>query len=190
MKVYFSASRFYRSEYESDYRKIIEVLKRADFQVLDNSLLPTKSGSFQMDEDGERVKIYKNMMTLMEKADIAVFEASYPSTLHIGHEITVFLDKGKPVIVLYTPGHEPILFKGLKTDRIIWVEYTDDNLKQKLEKAVEEAKKIIDVRFNFFVSPKILNYLDWVAQKRMVPRSVFLRDLIEKEMRKDKEFRQ
>jgi len=55
---------------------------------------------------------------------------------------------------------------------------------------LEEAKRRMDVRFNFFVSPKILAYLDWVAQKRMVPRSVFLRNLIEKEMKKDKGFRE
>jgi len=31
--------------------------------------------------------------------------------------------------------------------------------------------------------------LDWVAQKRMQPRSVFLRNLIDREMKKDKEFK-
>jgi hypothetical protein len=45
------------------------------------------------------------------------------------------------------------------------------------------------VRFNFFVSPKILTYLDWVGQKRMIPKSVFLRNLIEREMKKDRDFK-
>jgi len=54
---------------------------------------------------------------------------------------------------------------------------------------MELANKNIDVRFNFFVSPKIISYLDWVSKNRMVPRSVFLRELIEKEMKKDKDFR-
>jgi hypothetical protein len=55
--------------------------------------------------------------------------------------------------------------------------------------SLKEAKCLIDMRFNFFVSPKILNYLDWVGHKRMIPKSVFLRNLIEREMKKDREFK-
>ena len=69
------------------------------------------------------------------------------------------------------------------------VEYDEKNIDNKLEEALKEVKRDIDVRFNFFVSAKILSYLDWVAQERMTPRSVFLRDLIEKEMKKDKKFK-
>ena len=69
------------------------------------------------------------------------------------------------------------------------MEYDKQNIENLLDKATEEAKKEIDVRFNFFVSPKILTYLDWVAQKRMIPRSVFLRNLIEREIKKEKEFK-
>lgn len=70
------------------------------------------------------------------------------------------------------------------------IRYDEDmnNLDGILAKAVEDAMKHADVRFNFFVSPKILAYLDWVAQKRMIPRSVYLRNLIEKEMKKNKDF--
>ena len=76
---------------------------------------------------------------------------------------------------------------GLKSEKVIWVEYNDNNLKEVLTEALVKAKDQSDVRFNFFVSPKILNYLDWIAKKRMTPRSVFLRDLIEKEMKKDED---
>ena len=139
--------------------------------------------------DDDRVENYKKIVRWIDKADFSVIEGSFPSTLHIGHEITLTLEKNKPVIVLYTKGAEPVVFKGLKDERIIWVEYNDANLKKVLGEAVEAARKNIDVRFNFFVSPKILMYLDWVAQHRMIPRSVFLRDLIEKEMKKDKDFK-
>jgi hypothetical protein len=100
------------------------------------------------------------------------------------------LEKNKPVIGLHLIGREPILFKGMKNTKIKWIQYTSENLRQLLLDAIEEAKRNIDVRFNFFVSPKILAYLDWVAQKRMIPRSVFLRNLIEREMKKDKEFKE
>ena len=70
------------------------------------------------------------------------------------------------------------------------VEYTEENIEETIREALNKIKDYSDVRFNFFVSPKILNYLDWIAQKRMIPRSVFLRNLIEREIKKDKEFKE
>jgi hypothetical protein len=140
--------------------------------------------------DDARVNNYKRIVKWIDKADFSVIEGSFPSTLHIGHEISLTLEKSKPVIVMYVAGAEPVVFKGLKDDRIIWVEYNEKNLDEKLNEAVDTAIKHADVRFNFFVSPKILAYLDWIAQKRMIPRSVFLRNLIEKEMKKDREFKE
>jgi hypothetical protein len=191
MKAYFSASRYYREEFLEVYEKIIQVLKNAGCQVVDNT---TKNFKDIPDwkTDKEKEDKYEKMLKQMNKTNFSVFEASFPSTLHIGHEITLSMQKSKPVIVLYREdeGREPMLFKGIKNDKIIWVKYNLKNLEEKLQSAVEEAKAIQDVRFNFFVSPKLLSYLDWISKNRMVPRSVFLRDLIEKEMKKDKKFKQ
>ena len=82
------------------------------------------------------------------------------------------------------------MLEGRKDEKLQMVAYTLNNLRGLLDKALDEARKKMDVRFNFFVSPKILVYLDWVAKKRMIHRSVFLRNLIEREMKKDKEFRE
>jgi hypothetical protein len=45
-----------------------------------------------------------------------------------------------------------------------------------------------DTRFNFFISPKHQNYLDWIAKYKKVPRSVYLRELIETDMANNSEF--
>lgn len=188
MKVYFSGSLFQKEKLVGQYRKIIESLKRNGCEVYEDTLKSQLDDSLKMSEEA-RINNYKNIVKWIDKADFSVIEGSFPSTLHIGHEITLTIEKNKPAIVLYTKGAEPTVFKGIKNDKIIWVEYNEDNLDLELSRAIEEAKKNIDVRFNFFVSPKILAYLDWVAQKRMIPRSVFLRNLIEREMKKDKDFK-
>jgi len=186
MKLYFSAARAYREKFGKHYEDIIKVLSATEYKVVDNGRLRSPSGAFNNLNKSEKMVLYKTMLKNIEKADICVFEASFPSTVHIGHEITVALSKGKPVVVLYTTGCEPILFHGIEDNRIIWVEYSETDLVDKLADALDQARKIVDVRFNFFVSPKILSYLDAVAKKRMIPRSVFLRNLIEREMKKDK----
>lgn len=189
MKIYFSGSRFFKKDYEKRYSEIIDVLKKGYGVVYDSSASVAVPMGYKMPEEKKK-ELYKRMEKGMDRSDICVFEASYPSTIHIGHEITLASTKGKPSIVFYLKDREPILFKGLDNIKIIWVEYgKDEDVKQKVIDAVEEAKKLIDVRFNFFVSPKILAYLDWVAKTKRVPRSVFLRNLIEREMKKDKQFK-
>jgi hypothetical protein len=188
MKIYFSASRLYKDKYSENYKEITEVLNESNCQVIDNTGFNPSPSGYDMPAS-EKQRIYRQMVKNMDRADFCVFEASYPSTLHIGHEISLAMEKNKPVIVLYIKDHEPILFRGINNDKLIWIEYNDETLQKVLSEAIEESKKNIDVRFNFFVSPKILSYLDWIAQKRMIPRSVFLRNLIEREMKKDKEFK-
>ena len=46
---------------------------------------------------------------------------------------------------------------------------------------------VSDMRFNF-CQPKILNALTWVSEKR-IPKAVFLRHLIEREIKKEREFK-
>lgn len=140
----------------------------------------------QSEKDAQ--KNYYRLISEIKKADIVIAEVSAQS-LSVGHELTEAMTLNKPLIILYTDGHRPGLLFGSMYDKMQIVQYDLNDLKDKLTKSVEEAMKHADVRFNFFVSPKILNYLDWVAQKRMVPRSVFLRNLIEREMKKEKDFK-
>jgi len=107
----------------------------------------------------------------------------------MGYLISKSLDLCKPAVVFYKKGTKILFLKGINNPKLKLKEYDKQNIEKLLDEAIEEAKKEIDVRFNFFVSPKILTYLDWVAQKRMIPRSVFLRNLIEREMKKEKEFK-
>lgn len=185
MKVYFSAARVFKDELLENYNQILEALKDSGCKVFENTVNHKPKSTLDMSDD-EKISNYKQIINWIDKSDFCVMEASFPSTLHIGHEITISIEKNKPTIVLYEKGKMPAQFMGLKNDRLIWVEYELTRVQEALVKAIEVAGSLMDVRFNFFVSPKILNYLDWVAQKRMVPRSVFLRGLIERQMKKDK----
>jgi hypothetical protein len=110
-------------------------------------------------------------------------------SMSMGYLISNALEMNKPVIALHNKEHTPVFIKGINDSRLIISEYDKENVEQVIKEALNKANSLIDVRFNFFINPKILNYLDWIAQKRMLPRSVFLRNLIEREMKKDKEFR-
>ena len=189
MKAYFTGALYQKEKFLEIYKKIVDTIKSAGVDVLEDTTEVTLQEALEKTNE-ERVDYYKKVLKWIDKSDFIVAEASFPSTLSIGHEITLASEKSKPVIVLYMEGFEPTFLMGLKDDKVLWVKYNKDNLQKVLTEAIEEAKGRQDVRFNFFVSPKILTYLDWVAKKRMIPRSVFLRDLIEHEMKKDKEFKE
>lgn len=137
----------------------------------------------------ERTDHYKRTMDYVKRAD-AVFVELSEHSMSMGYIVNKALDNNKPVVALYKKGFEPYFFSGIEDPRLMIVEYTEENLDKVIQESLNKIKDHSDVRFNFFVSPKILAYLDWVAQKRMIPRSVFLRNLIEREIKKDKEFKE
>lgn len=189
MKIYFTASVRGKSRFVENYEKIVEFLKKEGYKVSADHIFRSNKEILSKQSDDEVEGIHKSLLTEMKKSDLVVAEVSFAS-VSVGYEITEALEAGKPVLVMFVSGNTPNLLRGKEDDKLQLIEYTLDNLKQVLPKAINLASKKADVRFNFFVSPKILSYLDWIAKTRKIPRSVFLRNLIEKEMKKDKQFKQ
>lgn len=188
MKLFFNASlsgkKFFLKEYESIYNYI----KTAPGVVSVQS--PVFSGSSDKvaaETVDEAANYFKKLQTWMKSADIAVFEASYPS-LGIGHEIAIALQLEKPVIVFHQPNKRPYILEGVPNDKLQLVEYELETLREQINESLSYALDQQDTRFNFFISPRIGTYLDWVSKKRRIPRAVYLRRLIEDDMKKNKEF--
>lgn len=185
MKVYFTASVEGKEQYQEEYRQIIETLKDLGAQVEELVMaLSSEEGS-----RSEKAQVYKKRNNLLRKADYVVAEISYPSVT-VGYEISTALGMGKPVLVLRLKGTRTNILEGHPDDKFKLIEYEKGNLKSSLEKWIEAAGDMIDVRFNFFVPPRIVNYLNWLSKNKRIPRSVYLRNLIEKEMEENEEFRE
>lgn len=185
MKVFCSAARSANKEFSDNYKKIVEILEKQNLSVYDDTRVLDGLDVFMLTYK-EKKQVYKDMIKEMDKADFSVFEASWPSTLHTGHKITLCIWKTKPVIGLYKEGkgHEPILFRGIENKKVMWVEYNEENLEEKLLEAVEKAKKILDLRLNLFIPGSLMTYLDWATKDVGVNKSEYIRMLIEKEIKK------
>lgn len=184
MKVFFSAAKSAEDKHGKVYLKIVEVLKLQGIQVYDDT--KTFEGVSVMSfSETDKKQEYRKMIKEMDKADFSVFEASWPSTIHVGLKITLSFWKNKPVIALYRKGKgfEPILFKGIDNKKVLWIEYDDDNLEIKLLETIEKAKKMLDLRFNLFIPRNLMTYLDWVVKDVGVNKSEYIRMLIEKGMK-------
>jgi hypothetical protein len=88
---------------------------------------------------------------------------------------------------LFREDRDPIFLRGRQEEKLLILSYNNKNLEEVLESAVDYASEQQDTRFNFFISPQIGNYLDWVAKQKRVPRAVYLRRLIEEDMKKNQD---
>lgn len=187
MKIYFSAAIYQEKQFGSIYKRIVDQIKKLGHTINQDTTETSLEDALNK-TDEQRVKYYKQVLSWIAGSDVVVLETSFPSTLHIGHEITLALDKGKPVVALYKKGFEPSFFLGLEHEKLLWVEYTDSDLEKSLTDSLDFALQQSDVRFNFFISPQIGIYLDWVSKNKRIPRAVYLRRLIEEDMQNSKEY--
>jgi len=169
---------------------LYEVIQELGYEQLSDFVVKIDPGKFYEKTRAELEKHHRQTVKQISKADIAVFEVSVNS-LSTGFLINLALDMGKSVVLVSGEKNEPILFRSVDLDKLLYAVYKEtdrEGLKIMMERVLKRAAKQIDTRFNFFVSPKMANFLDWVAREKKIPRAVFLRRLIDKEMKKEKDF--
>lgn len=167
--------------------RVVERLEGSGHTVISKFNLNKKLVDIKSQSEKESIEEQKRLTKLKKNADIVIVEASYPS-FGVGQEISISLSLNKPVIVLYQKGKSPHILRDENGDLLILAEYTDENLVRVLDDSIDYASSNQDVRFNFFISPTIGNYLDWISQNKKIPRSVYLRNLIELDMESNEEF--
>lgn len=190
MKIYFTAAISSMLQYGENYQKIVDVLRQLGHTVIADHILKADLQAVMAQSDEVHQKYYNQMVKNIASADLLVAEVSFPSTVHVGHELTLALDKDKPVLALHLKDKKPVLFWGIVSERFYVAEYDKENISKIIKESLEYLSEKIDTRFNFFISPKIGNYLDWISKKKKLPRAVYLRKMIEQDMDKNKEYSQ
>lgn len=187
MKVVFIASQAQSPELENYYKQINDTLESHGLTVFSGHLF-TKVMDSDLVDNKEIEAWYKQVIQQVKAADAIFVEISYPSTVNVGHILTFALDTGKPVVALYRAGREPFFLRGRVDDKLVLLEYKDKDIKDVVANALEYISSAQDVRFNFFISPEIGRFLDWVSKHKRLPRAVYLRKLIEEDMKLSKEY--
>ncbi len=188
MKVYFGTSPRIKDKDPELILVIYRLIEKFGYGHTSKWVKEVSSEKFYAMSDKELTDHHRQTEKAIKSADICVFEASTRS-LSVGYLTNFALENGKVVIVLSQNKDSLLLFRSTAEKSLISVVYDKDNLDKKLKEALNQASGQADVRFNFFIQSSLLSYLDWVSNTRRIPRSVFLRDLIEKEMKKDKEYK-
>ncbi len=141
MKIYFTASEVNKKGLKHIYQRIVNHLQQQGHDVFEKVLSEytldvTKLSSREIKE------WYKEWLVYVGEADLAIVEGSYPSTIHIGFELGLILSRGKPIILLFEAGKEPVLINQLFSSRLIKSEYSEHNIEEVIDWCLEEAEKI------------------------------------------------
>lgn len=182
MHVFFTGSPRALLKFRREHVSIFEEIVKNGFKHLSRAVIDADPNQFYEQDQKQIIKHYQETLENLRKADIVVVEAS-TNSMSMGFLVNQALELDKPVIVFHLRDHTPFFFLGIQNEKLHIYEYSLDNVAKTVKDALDYAKDNSDVRFNFLISPRIGNYLDWVARHKKVPKSVYLRQLIEMDMK-------
>ncbi len=177
-KVYFTASVVGKKNYLSNYHAILNALKKKGCQIQSDHILNVNESDIHMKTREERLKFHSQLEHWIQSCDFMVVEASFPS-ISVGYEISLALQHRKPVLMLYSTNDPPSLFAYHTDERLASEKYTLDTVESIVNDFVGYVQGAADTRFTFFVTPQIARYLERVSKEEKMPKSVYLRKLIE-----------
>ncbi len=182
MIAYFTASIVGKKHLLTKYHAIINHLKTRGCEVVADHILDITEDKIRLETREERLKFHKQLETWITGADFLVAETSFPS-ISVGYEISLALHRNKPVLVLYSQGDPPSLLAHHTDEKLICEKYTDATLPDIIDEFLNYIKGASDSRFTFFITPGIASYLEKTSKKEKLPKSVYLRKLIEADMK-------
>jgi len=181
MKVYFTASQRGKKYFKNYYIRIFKTIEKLGYQNINDDVLSISYKKFyrnlELGGPQKHIELYKQKISNIRQADICVFECSLHS-LSIGFIIEKALDANKPTIVLYFNENVPYFLTGIQDKKLIIKNYNDKNLDKVLKESLQQAKQFRDKRFNFFLNPRLLNYLSKESKRLRITKSTFIRNLI------------
>lgn len=192
MKIFFLAAIQGKSELAENYKFVAEKIKTMGHKLTSDYLFDVSREKFENWKDSqELLDFHKKIIEDIKRSDMMVVEVTF-ERLSLGYWISLALELGKPTIALCRKGEKYHLLETLEiSQKFTLYEYSDLNdLGKELPMLIDFASEQQDTRFNFFISPKHQSYLDWISKNKKIPRSVYLREMIEADMRKNEEFQQ
>lgn len=183
MRIYFTASSRDRKTYGKLYRDIVEILQQEGHDVY-TEILSEHLPEFSLVSRQQLLEWSKKWSSYIRDCDFSIVEGSYPSTIHIGFEIGMILARGKPVVLLYQRGCDPIFLNEFSSSRLIKSEYETSDLREVLRWGIEEVVQLSSRRFTFYINSEIDEFLSNVVEERGVSRSEYIRELLQREMKK------
>lgn len=182
MNIYFTASIVGKKYHLANYQRIVDYLTSHGHTVQSDHVLKTTEADIHMETKTERIAFHEQLEGWINACDCIIVETTFPS-ISVGYEISMALHRSKPVLILYSEGDPPSLLSTQHEEKIISEKYTTETLKGIIDDFMTYVQGNADMRFTFFITSTIASYLDRVSKNMKIPKSVYIRNLILKDMK-------
>lgn len=181
MTIYFTASIVGKKWYLAHYQQIISLLQARGHTVISDHIMDTSKSRMNLESRDEVASFQEQLDTWISTCDFVIAEVSHPS-ISVGYEISLALQRRKPVLILYSEGQPPKFFAFSRDENVICEHYTTESLSDTLDTFIDYVSGIHEMRFTFFITPTIAAHMEKISKERNIPKSAYLRSLIEKDM--------
>ncbi len=182
--VYFTASLVGKKHFLTNYMTIVNNLVQKGCDVISDHIINMTPEKVDTSTKQERLSYHTKMERRILDSDFVVVEATFPS-MSVGYEVSLALNRRKPVLILYSQGEAPALFAYHESELLTSEKYSPDTISDILDDFINYVKGLQETRFTFFITRTQAHYLDTVSAKQKIPKSVYLRNLIDRDMKRN-----
>lgn len=183
MKISFAASIRGKKRYNQNYQTIIDYLINEGHMV-SHTLSLSEEKLFKL-TTSQRTKYFQNFYKCINKSDLLIAECSFPS-INVAYEISYAIQQGKSVIVLHLKNNDGAVLELrdpiFSSENISIYEYTEKTLINVLKSTLKYLQPQLDKRFTIIMSSSLMARLDKFSKEKRVPKAVYIRQLIEKDL--------
>jgi hypothetical protein len=180
MKIGFLAPVNGIKQYGTIYQAIVNFLDKKGHEVihpLSFSLAMVNTWT-----EKERHAFFEDYHAKLNKTDLIIAECSYPC-ISMGYEIANAVQQGKEVIILKTKDQDVFTknFDPLHMKKNVYIyEYNSYNMLEIIAEALSFNPNQKYKKYNILFTPEMIAKLDQIARKKSLPKSVYIRLLLEK----------
>lgn len=182
MKVGFLSSHRGQQKYIKEHKAVVNFFEKKKIEVvhsLDTSIESLLSLGWL-----EREAIFMNFYHKLETCDIVFAECTMQST-QVGFGLSYLRAKGMPIVMMtirnadeYSPKKD--VYSNI--ENLMFLQYDMSDITTALEEAVEFMEQRIDKRFTVIFPSHLLAKIEEQVKKKKLPKSVYIRQLIEKDL--------
>lgn len=183
MKIGFLSAKRAEGQYKEEFEKIVSYFESLGHQVvhhMDVSLEKVLPLSY-----ADRQDLFMKFYEQLAECDLVFVETSIQST-QVGFGLAYLRLKGRPTVILSQGDITNQFFpKGdvySNWDNMMAYQYNKANIKEVVDDALSYMQPHIEKRFTIIFPAHLLAKVEGKAQKLAMPKSVYIRQLIEKDL--------
>lgn len=179
MKIFFTASYYGKKNYQKQYDLIRTTIRKFTPDLISpeegNYLDVIDAQTRKRLEGNHELLHYEAIRQGIHLADAVIIEASQED-IQLGHEVTMAITEKKPVLVLST--HEDFS-KKIIHEYLFGAKYTTSSLSGTIQDFLSRVREMRQAkRFNMFLYPTQVEYLDTISKENGMNMSEYIRHLI------------